>query len=347
VLVGAESIGRIVARAGVRPGDLGVLEPGGEMPPTSRVRRLTPTVLPGDWTVERLGPGIGGWFSVMRVHELGTRIEARHLVNPGLVAARVALDTHGGLHEDGSPDAWGSLPSLLPLRAIGDTVLSLLWRKGDGQARLVHLPPTDAFARYTNGVEECGLSAAVLPGGRQVVVQSAKLGGSFAVWDAVTGGIAVEVEVPASHPIVFTSALSSSWTLWAASADTLFEFDPASWAVRFSARLHREPTGSFVGWLSSAEEGETVLIGWNRRHPTGTGYAAPGAGEVLALGTGSHSVERLGSVSSWTSHAVLRRPHGDLIAESWGDEQVFWQVAVQPTPHPLFPPHSAGDWDWR
>lgn len=347
MLVGAESIGRIVARSGARPGDLGVLEPGGEMPPSSRVRRLTPTVLPGDWTIERLGPGIGGWFSVVRVHELGTRIEARHLVNPGLVATRVALDTHGGLQEGGSPEAWGSLPSLLPLRAIGDTVLSLLCRESDRPPRLVHLPPTDAFARYMKGAEEYGLSAAVLPGGRQVVVQSAKLGGAFAVWDAVAGGIVVEVEVPASYPIVFTSALSSSGTLWAASADTLFEFDPASWAVRFSARLRQEPTGCFVGWVSVAEEGETVLIGWNRRHPTGTGYAAPGPGEVLALDTGSHTLERVVSVSSWTTDAVLRRRHGDLIAESWGAEQVFWPAAVQPTPHPLFAPRSTGDWDWR
>lgn len=337
----------MVARSGARPGALGVLEPGGEMPPSSRVRRLMPTVLPGDWTVERLGPGIGGWFSVVRVHELGTRIEARHLVNPGLVAARVAVDTHGGLHEDGSPDAWGSLPSLLPLRAIGDLVLSFLCRESDRPPRLVHLPPTDAFARYTNGVEEYGLSAAVLPGGRQVVVQSARMGGSFAVWDAVAGDIVVEVEVAASYPILFTSALSWSGTLWAASADTLFEFDPASWAVRFSAQLRREPTGSFVGWLSIAEDGRTVLIGWNRRHPTGTGHAAPGAGEILALDTGSHTVERLASVSSWTSHAVLRRQHGDVIAESWGDEQVFWQVAVEPTPHLLFAPRSTGDWDWR
>lgn len=122
------------------------------------------------------------------------------------------------------------------------------------------------------------------PGDRQVVVQSAKLGGSFAVWDAVAGGIVVEVEVPASYPIVFTSALSSSGTLWAASADTLFEFDPASWAVRFSARLRQEPTGSFVGWVSVAEEGETVLIGWNRRHPAGTGTRLPVPGRSWRSG---------------------------------------------------------------
>jgi hypothetical protein len=337
----------MVATAGALPGDIGVLEPGDAMPPTSLVRRLTTSVLPGDWPVERLGGGVGGWFSVVRVHELGTRIEARHLINPALVAARVALDTHGGLREDGSPDAWGSLPPLLPLGAIGDTVLTLLRRDGDGPPQLLHLPPSNAFARYTNGVEEYGLSVAVLPGSRQVIVQSAKMGGPFVLWDAVAGEVAAEVEVPASYPLVFTSALSSAGTLWAASSDTLFEFDRASWEVRFSARLRREPTGCFVGWLCSADEGRTVLIGWNRRHPTDTGYAAPGPGEVLALDTDSHAVEHLAAVSSWTSHAVLRRQHGDLIVETWGNEQVFWQVAVRPTSRPLFAPRRTGDRDWR
>lgn len=263
------------------------------------------------------------------------------------MVARVALDTHGGLREDGSRETWGFLPPLLPLGAIGDTILSLLWREGDGPPQLVHLPPNDAFARYTNGVEEYGLSVAVLPDSRQVVVQSARMGGPFVVWDAVVGGVAVEVEVAASYPLVFTSALSSSGTLWAASADTLFEFDPASWEVRFSARLRREATGCFVGWLSGAEEGRTVLIGWNRRQPAGTGYAAPGPGEVLALDTDSHTVEHLASVSSWTRHAVLRRPHGDLIVEAWGDEPVFWQATVRPASHPLFAPRGTGDRDWR
>src|SRR3954454_17757585 len=279
----------MVARSRARPGDLGVLEPGGAMPPTLLVRRLMPKVLSGDWPVERLGEGIGGWFSVVRVRELGTRIEARHLINPAYVAASVALDTRGGVHEDGSRESWASLPSLLPLGAMGDSVQSLLCREGDEPPRLVHLPPRDAFARYTNGVEEYGLSVVALPGSRQVVVQSAKLGGPFVVWEAVAGSIAVEVDVPASYPIVFTSALSSSGTLWAASADTLFEFDPGPWKLRFSARLRREPTGCFVGWLSSADEGRTVLIGWNRREPTGERYAAPGPGDLLALDTDSHT----------------------------------------------------------
>jgi hypothetical protein len=186
----------MVARSGARPGDLAVLETGDAMPPTSLVRRLVPAMLSGDWPVERLGGGLGGWFSVVPIHEFGTRIEARHLINPASVAARVALDTRGGVHEDGSRELWASLPSLLPLGAIADTVLSLLCRRGDGPPRLVRLPPSEAFARYTNGVEEYGLSVVVLPGSRQVVVQSAKMGGPFLVWDAVAGGIAVEVEVP-------------------------------------------------------------------------------------------------------------------------------------------------------
>lgn len=317
------------------------------MPPGSLIRRLTPTMLPGDWPVERLGAGIGGWFSVVRVHELVTRIEARHLINPAFVAARVALDAGGGVHEDGSRESWDSLPSLLPLRAIGDTVLSLLCREGDGPPRLICLPPSDAFARYTNGVEEYGLSVAVLPGSLHVVVQSAKKGGPFVVWDAAARRVAAEVEVPASYPLVFTSALSPCGTLWAASADTLFEFDPASWEVRFSARLRREPTGCFVGWLSSVDEGRTVLIGWNRRQRIDWTYCAPGPGEVLALDTVSLTVEHLASASSWTSHAMLRRRYADLIAETSGDEQVFWQVAVNSRPHALFAPRQTGDRDWR
>ena len=52
-------------------------------------------------------------------------------------------------------------------------------------------------------------------------------------------------------------------------------------------------------------------------------------GEEIAYGK---SVERLASVPSWASHAVLPRHHGDLVAETWGDKQELWHVAVQPEP---------------
>ncbi len=346
MLVGGESIDRIVGRSRVRASDLVVLEPGGALHETSPVRRLEPERLPGDWPVEALAAGTDGWFSVVRVHHLGTRIEARHLTNPAVVAAQIMVDTRGDVQEVGRREAWDFLPSLLPLRAIGDTVLSLIHRGSNGSPRLVHLPAIQAFARYTAGVEEYGLSVTVLPDCRHVVLQSAHGGGTFAVWDALEGRLSADVEVHASYPMEFTSALSPSRTLWAASTDTLFEFDPMSWEVQFSARLRQGRTGSFVNWLSSVDGGKTVLIGWNRRQRTSPFYWAPSTGEVLALDTHSQTVERLARLPTWTSHALLRRERADLITETRGDEQEFWQVAVQPGPHSLFAPRRAHDRDW-
>jgi hypothetical protein len=331
VLVSDDSISRIVGRSGVAASDLGVLEPIGKLRDISSPRRLQPIRVRGDWTVEHIATGRGGWFCVVRVHELGTKIEALHLLNPSAVQAAVALDTQGQVQENGRRAVWDFLPSLLPVGSLGDTVLSVVHRGHPGPPRVLHLPPVAAFAGLTAGAEEYGLSPTVLPDGRHVVVESGAGGGRLVFWDALAGQKAADVVLSASGPMVFTSAISPDGTLWAASIDTLYELDPSTWAVTFSARLGQGPTGSFIPWLSSIDGGRTVLIGRNGRRP------APGGGEVLALDTHNRTLESLARLPMWTRHAVLRRQHGDLVVESWGDDRQYWQVPVKPEARMLFP----------
>ena len=100
--------------------------------------------------------GRGGWFWGVRVHELGTRIEARHLLNPSAVHAAVALDT-----EVTSTSAGVAKPGLPALAAAGRCPGR--HRAGPASPRrprppsVLHLPPMAPFAAVTARLRSTGL----------------------------------------------------------------------------------------------------------------------------------------------------------------------------------------------
>lgn len=294
--------------------------------------------------MESLHQGTADRFCVVRSQGVGASVEARAFSAPDALLARIEVGRD--IRQEGAHQAWDFLPPLVSLAGARGMGLTLVHTQGHSGPQLVRLP-AGPFARYSIGVEEYGLSVTVLPDGHRVVVQSRKLGGSFAVWDVFAEQLAATPQIHAMYPLAFASNLSPAGTLWAASGDTLFEFDTASWELEFSARLRERRSGGIVGWVRSIEEGRTLLCGWNLHQPATEGWTAPGHGEVLAVDTESRVVERLGQFPRWTESAVLRRPQGDVIAEAWGNDEAYSQQPARSEPHPLFAPRSPDDHDWR
>lgn len=336
---------RVVGRSGLNSPDLALMEPDHLGTDVEGARRVEAVRVPGEHRVERLFAGSDGWFGVLRHDVDVVAVELRHLATVTTVDATMWIDERSReirLEGDGP---WSALPALLPLDPFGDTVLSLVCTF-PGTVRLVDLPPKGHFARLTAGMDEYGLAVTVLGDGRRVLIQSARDGRAVAVWDALEGELEQVVELHASSPLIVSPEASPTGSLWAASGDTLYELDSSSWEIRFSARLRRQATGCFVGWLRPVDRGATILIGWSRRQPASPWYFEPSAGEVLALDTAARRVERLASFASWTDSACLSQERDHVVAQTDFGVGGFWVAPVERRVHELSPPRRPGDIDW-
>jgi hypothetical protein len=210
-------------------------------------------------------------------------------------------------------------------------------------------PGVPPWSELVDGLEEYGLKVTVLDDLNQVTVQSGHSGRRLVVWQLDTQRVAYDLSVEASYPLVFANAVADGNTLWAASSDTLFEFEPSNWQLRWSARLRSGPNGSFVGWLSIDADRHRLIIGWQRRAVRGRqGFAEPAGGDVLALDTATRELTALGQLPSWTSSAVVQDASSALIIQQ---HPIFgaaiWRTAIRPQPRALYPPRPPGHWDWR
>jgi hypothetical protein len=292
-----------------------------------------------------------GWFAVVRSVSDRTFVEARTFAaaHESVAAIEVAPDLHTVVHGDR-----GALACLPDVVSLGEGELgAVAWVLSmSAQARRVAVRDSSLLAAVTEGFEEYGLEASVLPVVNRVAIQSRKAGDRFGVWDATSGVVAADVHLRSAWPMKFADRLSPPGMLWAASFDTLYEFDVANWELRRSFRLRGESTGHHAGWLRVLGDGSRLLVGWDCVTPRRITpdepwtFNEPACGEVLVFDVAREELKRIATFPGWTGTATFLDAERVVVAQAWTRPATFWATRAIDESRTLHPPRDADDRMW-